>query len=107
MSNNQNTKKAIKSAITSIALILLFIILKSLANSEVIGINFFSIASGILILLVFFMTIVGFVFALKTKNEPKSKQKTIAFLLNSILMALLVVSVINIVIELINYSKLQ
>lgn len=103
--NTQNTKKALKSAITSIVLILLFVILKSLANSEVVGINFYSISSGIIILLVFFMTIVGFIFTLKTKNEPKTKQKIIAFLLNSILMALLVVSVINIVIELIRYSK--
>ena len=99
--SNQNTKKALRAAITSIVLIVLFIILKSLANSEVIGINFYSIVSGILILLIFFMTIAGFVFALKTKNEPRSKQKIIALLLNSILMALLVVSVINIVIELV------
>ena len=99
--SNQNTKKALRAAITSIVLIALFIILKSLANSEVIGINFYSIVSGILILLIFFMTIAGFVFALKTKNEPRSKQKVIALLLNSILMALLVVSVINIVIELV------
>lgn len=103
--SNQNTKKALRAAITSIVLILLFIILKSLANSEVIGINFYSIISGILILFIFFMTIVGFVFALKTKNEPRSKQKIVALLLNSILMALLVVSVINIVIELVNYSS--
>jgi hypothetical protein len=103
--SNQNTKKAFKSAITSIALIVLFIILKSLANSEIVKINFYSIASGILILLVFFMTIMGFIYALKTKNEPKSIQKIIALLLNSILMALLVVSVINIVIELVNYSN--
>lgn len=103
--NNPNTKKALKSAITSIILILLFVILKSLANSEVVGINFYAVASSIIILLVFFMTIVGFIFALKTKNEPKTKQKIIAFLLNSILMALLVVSIINIVIELMRYSK--
>lgn len=105
--SNHNTKKALKSAITSIVLILLFIILKSLANSEIVGISLYSITSGILILLVFFMTIMGFVFALKTKNEPKTKQKIIALILNSILMALLVVSVINIVIELVNYSKLN
>ena len=104
---NQNTKKALKSAILSVVLILLFIILKSLANSEIIGINFYSVVSGILILLIFFMTLVGFVFALKTKNEPKTKQKIIALVLNSILMALLVVSVINIVIELVRYSKLH
>ena len=103
--SNQNTKKALKSAITSIVLIVIFIILKSLANSEVIGINVYSIISGIAILFVFFMTIVGFIFALKTKNEPRTKQKIIALVLNSILMALLVVSVINIILELINYSK--
>ncbi|WP_033958316.1 hypothetical protein [Psychroserpens jangbogonensis] len=103
--SNQNTKKALRAAITSIVLIVLFIILKSLANSEVIGINFYSIVSGILILLIFFMTIAGFVFALKTKNEPRSKQKIIALLLNSILMALLVVSVINIVIELVTIQS--
>lgn len=101
--NNKFTQKALKSAITSLILIVLFIILKSLANSEAIQISFYSIASGILILLVFFMTIVGFIFALKTKDEPKSYQKVIALILNSILMALLVVSVINIIIELINY----
>ena len=100
-----NTKKAFRSAITSIVLIVCFVILKSLANSEIVGINFYSIVSGILILLIFFMTLVGFVFALKTKNEPKTKQKIAALILNSILMALLVVSVINIVLELINYSK--
>ncbi len=103
--SNQNTKKAFRSAITSIVLIVVFIILKSLANAETIGINFYSIVSGILILLVFFMTIVGFVFALKTKNEPRTSQKIIALVLNSILMALLIVSVINIILELINYSK--
>lgn len=103
--NNKNTKKALKSAIFCIVLIVLFIILKSLANSELIGISTYSITSGVLILLVFFMTIVGFVFALKTKDEPKTKQKIIALILNSILMALLVVSVINIIIELLNYSK--
>jgi hypothetical protein len=103
--STQNTKKALKSAITSIVLIVLFIIIQSLANSQVIEINLYSILSGVLILVVFFMTIVGFVFALKTKNEPKSKQKLLALLLNSILMALLVVSVINIIIEFVNYSK--
>ena len=103
--NNKNTKKALKSAIISIVLILLFIILKSLANSEVIEINVYSVVSGILIILVFFMTLLGFIFALKTKGEPKTKQKIITLLLNSILMALLVVSVINIIIEFINYSK--
>ncbi|WP_431134272.1 hypothetical protein [Psychroserpens mesophilus] len=103
--SNHNTIKALKSAITTIVLIAMFIILKSLANSEIIGINFYSITSGIIVLLIFFMTIMGFVFALKTKNEPKSKQKVIALVLNSILMALLVVSVINIVIELVRYSK--
>ena len=101
--NNKNTKRALKSAITSMVMIVLFIILKALANSEVIGINFYSILSVILIVLIFFMTIVGFIFALKTKNEPKSKQKIIALLLNSILMALLVVSVINTIIEFVNY----
>lgn len=103
--SHQNTKKALKSALTSIVLIVLFIIIKSLTNSQVVGVNFYSVASGIIILLVFFMTIVGFIFALKTKNEPRTKQKIIALLLNSILMALLVVSVVNIVIELIRYSK--
>lgn len=103
--STKNTKKALKSATVTIVLIVLFVILKSLANSQVIGINSYSILSGVLILVVFFMTIVGFVFALKTKNEPKSKQKLLALLLNSILMALLVVSVINIIIELVNYSK--
>jgi len=102
--NTMNTKKAIKSAITSIVLILVFIILKSLTNSEIIGVNLYSVASGVLILLIFFMTIVGFVFALKTKNEPRTNQKILALLLNSILMALLVVSVINIIIELVNQS---
>lgn len=101
--STQNTKKALKSAITSIVLIVLFIIIQSLANSQVIEINLYSILSGVLILVVFFVTIVGFLFALKTKNEPKSKQKLLALLLNSILMALLLVSVINISIELINY----
>ncbi len=48
--SNQNTKKAFRSAITSIVLIVVFIILKSLANAETIGINFYSIVSGILIL---------------------------------------------------------
>ncbi len=103
--NNKNTRKALLSAIVSLVLIVLFIILKSMANAEVIGISFYSIISGILILLVFFMTIVGFIFALKTKDEPKTKQKIIALVLNSILMALLVVSVINIIIELVNYSN--
>jgi hypothetical protein len=103
--NNLSTTKAFRSAITSIVLIVLFVILKSLANSQVIGINLYSIISGILILVVFFMTIVGFIFALKTKNEPRTKQKIIALVLNSILMALLVVSVINIIIELVNSSK--
>jgi len=102
--NTINTRKALRSAIISIVLIVLFIILKSLANSEAIGISFYSIASGIIILLVFFMTIAGFIYSLKTKNEPKSKQKILALLLNSILSALLLVSVINIVVELINYS---
>ncbi len=103
--NNTFTKKAFGSAIISLILIALFVILKSLANSEIIGISFYSIISGILILLVFFLTIVGFIFALKTKHEPKTLQKIIALILNSILMALLVVSVINIAIELIHYSK--
>lgn len=107
MDKSINSKKAFRSALTSVVLILCFIILKALANSEIVGINFYSIVSGILILLIFFMTILGFVFALKTKNEPRTKQKIAALVLNSILMALLVVSVINIVIELINYSKLH
>ncbi len=102
-----NTRKAIRSALTTVVLIVCFIILKTLTNLEVIGINVYSVVSGILILLIFFMTIVGFIFALKTKNEPRTKLKTIALVLNSILMALLVVSVINIVIELFNYSKLH
>lgn len=102
-----NTKKAIKSAIITLVLIVCFIALKSLTNIELIGINAYSVVSGIFILLIFFMTITGFVFTLKTKNEPKTKLKLIAFLLNSILMALLVVSVINIVIELVNYQKLH
>ncbi len=102
-----NTRKAIRSALTTVVLIVCFIILKTLTNLEVIGINVYSVVSGILILLIFFMTIVGFIFALKTINEPRTKLKTIALVLNSILMALLVVSVINIVIELFNYSKLH
>ncbi|MBR9847262.1 MAG: hypothetical protein GYB35_14700 [Algicola sp.] len=100
-----NTKKAFWSAIITIVLILSVIILKSLTNSELIGFNFYSVVSGILILLIFFLTLAGFVFALRTKNEPKTKAKTIALVLNAVLMALLIVSVINIGIELFNYYK--
>jgi ABC-type transport system involved in cytochrome c biogenesis permease subunit len=100
-----NTKKALRSALLTIVLILCFIILKSLTNSEIVGVKVFSVVSGILILLIFFMTITGFIFALKTKNEPKTKLKIMALVLNSILMALLVVSVINIGIELVRYLK--
>lgn len=103
--NYNNTKKALKAALTSIVLIIVFIVLKALANAEYIGISLYSIVSGIIILLVFFMTIVGFVFALKTKNEPRSFSKLAALVLNSILMALLIVSVVNIIIELIKYKN--
>lgn len=103
--NHKFTIKALKSAITSLALIVIFIILKSLANSEYIGILAYSIISGIIILLVFFMTLVGFIYMLKAKEEPRTSKKIIAIVLNSILMALMIVTIINIIIEFINYYK--
>ncbi|RKE95399.1 hypothetical protein [Ichthyenterobacterium magnum] len=89
------SNKGFKYAILCLALILMFIILQSLANSEVIGLNLYSVISGVCILLIFFFSIAGFIFSIKGIKDPNSYKKGIGLVVNSILIILLIITIVT------------
>ncbi|WP_299228115.1 hypothetical protein [uncultured Psychroserpens sp.] len=104
MSKAQYAIKGFNYAMICVGLIVLFIILQSLTNSQVITIESYDIASGFCILLTFFFTISGFIYSIKGRKDPRSIKKIIGIILNSILITLLIATVVANIIDLVKLT---
>ena len=102
MKTSYNSLRAFRYAILSIASFLVFILIGFFVNMEYIPVNYYEYLSIFMMFMVIAFSFMGFIYSMKSIKEPNDAVKIIAFILNSILMLLFIMTIIANVIDIKN-----
>ncbi len=106
MALKKDSDKAFNFALVTVALLLLFLLIKYLVGEERIAIEKYSFLSAFIMFLVVLSSMIGFFYNMKgLKSDPNSAKKIIGLILNGIFMLLFITTTVSNVMDLINYSK--
>lgn len=98
MNTSVNSQKGFQFGIIAIVCFLVFLLLKGMTGAEYISIDTYTYVGGFMMILVVVASLIGFFYAMKSLKEPNSMKKTLALIINTILLVLFVVTtIVNII----------